>query len=116
MKPSKPQEAEAFTQNYPTYSVQELMLLENELKPYRIEKQSTYDRSRKVQYVPVDGLNKFYCDKGVTDSKGVITDLSAFLKLDNKMEQYQNWKRKKEYAIKMETLELEKLETHFINF
>ena len=62
-------------------------------------------------FVTTKGLQRWYIDNGALSNKEewTICNIPKYKELQNKLEQYDNWQRKKEYAIKMDLKEKEKM-------
>ena len=89
---------------YPIYTARDFFIIKEELEKYAIDKEFTErDGSKKIyHFVPVEGLEKWYIEKGALSSLGgwTIKDIPLFKELQNKIEQYDKWSRRREYAQK----------------
>lgn len=88
--------------NMPIWTPKELKEFDAELDPYMIEKELTLrGETRMVRYIPKEGWEKFYFDKGICSKDFAIKDILKFRLMQDKIEQYHDWIRRKDFAIKM---------------
>ena len=81
---------------------QELHALDNELEKYSVTKPlELHGKSKDVTYLDNKGMIRWFYDNGATNEKFFIKDIPKFRYLQNKLEQYSTWIRKKEFAIRM---------------
>lgn len=89
--------------NMPVYTTEDFKQLETELDKYCIDKELTISgESRMVRYVPKEGMVKWFNDNGATNEEFAIRDISKFKLLQDKLDQYYNWIRRKEFASRMQ--------------
>lgn len=89
---------------YPTYSARDFFEIKAELEKYAIDKELVGRDGIKKMYhfVPVEGVQKWYIEKGALSdrSEWTIKDIPLYKELQEKMEQYDKWCRRVEYAQK----------------
>lgn len=96
--------------NLPIYNGKDFHILEDELEKYTIERNLTIaGETRMVKYVPKDGLTQWYADNGATTEDFSIKDIPKFKLLQDKLNQYYDWLRRKEYAIKMQAEQFDEM-------
>jgi hypothetical protein len=101
MKKEKQQEEEV-TVTYPTYTAKDFFEIKAELEKYAIDKEfEEKDGSKKmVHFVPASGLRDWYILKGglAPREEWTVRDIPLFKELQDKISQYENWCRRREYA------------------
>lgn len=98
------------------YTSREFFDLERELEKYAIDKeQDIKGVMTMVHYVPVEGLKQWYIDNGgLSDyEEWTVLDISRFKELQDKMEQFNSWQNRREYAKKKELEDYDKMIDHF---
>ena len=87
---------------YPTYSAKDFFALQTELEEYAIDKElPKLDRTMEmVHFVPVSGIQKWLIKQGALANREdwTVKDIPLYKELQNKLEQYTNWCRRREYA------------------
>ena len=100
----------------PVYTTRDFQELNSELEKYKINKKFKINqKDREVRYVPVEGLKKWYFDKGATTKDFAVINIPLFRELQEKLSQLNMWEKKKEYAIKMQLKDYEKMEAPIID-
>jgi hypothetical protein len=99
-------EKEKQTSIFPVYTAKEFFPLEAELESYKIDI-PTYPGNNGVAYMGNEGLWKYYFDNGALSKRRymngwTVSDIDKFKEVQNKLDQFNNWLRRKEYAIKMQ--------------
>ena len=109
--------------NIPTYTAKDFFAMEAELEKFAIDKaQMIKGELTMVHYVPVEGIQRWYINNsGLSDhEEWTVLNILKFRELQEKMEQYNNWIRRKEFAVKMKNIEyqqeVEKLEANMKEF
>jgi len=94
----------------PIYTKKDFLQLEDELEQYMIEKDFTFNgETRSVRYVPLEGMTKWFASKGATNEKYEVRNIALFKECQDLMEQYNNWIKRKEFAIRMQDLHYEEM-------
>lgn len=87
---------------YPTYSAKDFFVLQKELSEYEVEKDLPLLKGgfEKVKFVPVEGIQKWLIKQGALSNREewIIKDISLYRELQDKLEQYASWCRRREYA------------------
>lgn len=87
------------------YSSKDFFDLERELEKYAIDKeQKIKGVMTMVHYVPVKGIQQWYIDNGALSNidQWTVCNIFLFKELQEKMDQFNNWCRRREFAIKQE--------------
>jgi len=90
------------------YTSKEFFDLERELEKYKETKLLPIGKGSKeleeVTFVTTKGLQKWYIDNGGLSNteEWTVLDIYKFKELQDKMEQYDNWQKRRSYAIKKE--------------
>jgi hypothetical protein len=97
-------EEEKITIEYPVYTARDFFIMKDELEKYAIDKElkkkdGTFGM---VHFVPVVGVQKWYIEKGALADREdwAVKNIPLFKELQDKMEQYDRWCRRVEYAQK----------------
>lgn len=97
------------------YTSKDFFDLERELEKYKETKslpiKKGSDEREDVTFVTTKGLQKWYIDNGgLSDTEEwTVCNIYRFKELQDKMEQYENWQKRRAYAIKKELEGLEEL-------
>lgn len=87
---------------YPVYSAKDFFALQAELSEYEIEKElpKIGGGFEKVKFIPVSGIQKWLIKEGALSDREewTIKDIPLYRELQNKLEQYTYWCRRREYA------------------
>lgn len=89
---------------YQTYSSKEFFDLERELEKYKETKSLLINFESKeredITFVTTKGLQKWYIDNGALSDKDdwTIYNIPKYKELQNKLEQYENWQRRRSFA------------------
>jgi hypothetical protein len=109
--------------NKPIYTAKDFFAMEAELEKFAIDKaQMIKGELKMAHYVPVEGIQRWYINNGgLSDhEEWIVLNILKFRELQEKMEQYNNWIRRKEFAVKMKNIEyqqeVEKLEVNMKEF
>jgi len=100
---------------YPVYTAKDFFQLERELEKYAIDKElpmvGNMKQKEMVHFVPVTGVQDWYIAQGAlsANKNWCIKDIPLFKELQDKLNQYYSWCRKREYAIKHQTEEYSEL-------
>lgn len=103
---------------YETYGKNDFQEMERELEKYAEDKMLPIIGNKQgerelVHFISTEGERLWYQDNGALaisyKEEWIVKDPIKFDTLQNKMFQYNQWKRKKEYAIKMQTKDLLKM-------
>lgn len=91
---------------YPVYIAKDFFALERELEKFAIDKELPISFNSKeremVHFVPVTGVQQWYIQQGALSDRDnwTIKDIELFKELQDKLQQYYSWCRRREYAIK----------------
>lgn len=100
---------------YPTYSAKDFFVLQKELSEYEVEKDLPLleGGSEKVKFVPVEGIQKWLIKQGalLNREEWIIKDIPLYRELQDKLEQYASWCRRREYAQKHSLEDYNKMAT-----
>lgn len=98
------QQEEKVEISYPTYTAKDFFIIKDELEKYALDKEfKEKDGSKKMyHFVPVEGLQKWYIEKGALADREdwAVKNIPLYKELQDKMDQYENWNRRREYAEK----------------
>lgn len=88
--------------DYPVYTAKDFFALEAELEKFAVDKElPKADKSLEmVHFVPVEGVQKWLIEKGALSNRKewTIKDISLYKELQDKLNQYDSWCRRREYA------------------
>lgn len=88
----------------PVYTSKDFFDMERELDKFAIDKEfkKKDGTMQMIHYVPTDGLKQWYIEKGGLSNREAWTvlDIPKFQELQEKMDQYNNWCRRREFAQK----------------
>lgn len=95
---------------YPVYIAKDFFALERELEKFAIDKELPILKSKEkemVHFVPVTGVQQWYISKGALSDRDnwTIKDIPLFKELQDQLQQYYSWCRRREYAIKHQTID-----------
>ena len=108
------------TPRYPVYVAKDFFALESELAKFAIDKElpivGNINKKEMVHFVPVQGVQQWYIEKGALHSRidWCNKDIPLYLELQNKLEQYYSWCRRREYAQKHSLEDYSKMATETI--
>ena len=94
------------------YESRDFFAIEAELEKFAIDKEQTIKGVKQmVHFVPVEGIQKWYIMQGglADREEWAVRDISLFKELQNKMEQYDKWQRRRSYAQRMNQQEVVEL-------
>jgi len=97
------------------YSSKEFFDLERELEKYKETKSLPIKKGslerEDVTFVTTKGLQRWYIDNGglADREEWTVCNIEKYKELQDKMEQYNNWQRRRDYAQKKELEGLEEL-------
>ena len=96
-------EKEKYVINYPVYTARDFFIIKDELDKYAIDKEFLIKGEKKIiHFVPTEGLQKWFIEKGVLSNRKEwsVQNIPLFRELRDKIDQYYNWERRRDYAIK----------------
>jgi predicted secreted acid phosphatase len=98
---------------YPTYIAKDFFQMEAELEKFAIDKEMKKKNGtmEMVHFVPTKGVQQWYIDNGALSNREdwTVRDIPKFQELQEKMDQYNTWQRRREFAQKKELEGLEEL-------
>lgn len=96
-------EKEKYVSDYPVYTARDFFIIKEELNKFAIDKEFNIKGEKKIiRFVPAEGLQKWFIEKGgLSDTKEwKVKNVPLFKELRDKIDQYDNWERRRDYAIK----------------
>lgn len=96
-------EKEKYVPDYPVYTARDFFIIKEELNKFAIDKEFNIKGEKKIiRFVPTEGLQKWFIEKGaLSDTKEwTVKNVPLFKELRDKIDQYDNWERRRDYAIK----------------
>jgi hypothetical protein len=96
-------EKEKYVTNYPVYTARDFFRIKEELNKFAIDKEFIIKGEKKmIHFVSASGLQKWYIEKGALSDKEewTVKNIPLFRELQDKIDQYNNWERRRDYAIK----------------
>jgi len=90
---------------YPVYTAKDFFALEAELEKFAVDKELPFfdsDKREIKHFVSTEGIQQWLIEKGALSNKKewCVKNILLFKELEDKLQQYSFWCRKREYAIK----------------